>query len=218
MIFSRFFETDTLVSGGVKRDKRKQAEDLSLTSETPSKKSKGVAVHYESTYKDRGRYQQRGRDRRNWDRGFNRDNRDYAPRGGYGGRGGGGRGGRGGRDGRNNGGSRGNDCPQLTLITLTEMGFDLTPLSKTATTSTVNRLQKCLSNWRVVTKNEFVLRIISEGYKIQFTSPLPRRNQPIYYDTNSELHQHTSLEVKNLVEKEAIVPVSYTHLTLPTKA
>ena len=104
---------NTLNRSGVRGGKR-QAEDLSLTSTTPSKKAKGVTVHYETTYDDRNRSFQRGQDWRNRDRSsHNEDRRDYIPRGG--------RGGRGGRDGRNHGGgygsgNRGNDCPQLSLV------------------------------------------------------------------------------------------------------
>ena len=87
------------------------------------------------------------------------------------------------------------------------MGFELIPLSRTATTSTVNRLASCLSNWRLVTNNQMILRIISEGYKLQLTTPVARNSKPIYYDMNSELRHHTNQEVQNLIRKKAIVPV-----------
>ena len=55
------------------------------------------------------------------------------------------------------------------IVILSSMGFDLTVLSKTNVTSTVGRLGTCLQNWKIITSNSFVLKVLSEGYKIQFT-------------------------------------------------
>ena len=127
-------------------------------------------------------------------------------RGYSGGRGGGGRGGRGGGRGGPSSGKRGNES-NFTLVQLTDMGFDLTVLAASNTTSVVNRLSTCVQNWRLITQNQMVLRIVAEGYKIQFHCPVTTSDKPIVYPMCPELETHTRSEVENLVRKGAIKAV-----------
>ena len=126
---------------------------------------------------------------------------------GYGGRGGGGRGGRGGggRGGPSTS-KRGNDA-NFILVELTELGFDLTVLAASNTTSVVNRLSTSVQNWRLITQNQMLLNIVAVGYKIQFHCPVTPSDKPIIYPMCPELEQHTRSEVQNLVKKGAIKAV-----------
>ena len=87
------------------------------------------------------------------------------------------------------------------------MGFDLTVLKNTNVTSVVNRLSSCIDNWKLVTNNQFVLRIVKEGYRIQFQCPATANDTPIIYPMIKELEDHTRQEVRNLIEKGAIKAV-----------
>ena len=71
---------------------------------------------------------------------------------------------------------------QYPIVVLSNLGFNLIPLTVSHTT-VCNRLSQCLSNWELVTQNQFVLRIVKEGVKIQFIlDEHPTSSKPIYYE------------------------------------
>ena len=95
------------------------------------------------------------------------------------------------------------------------LGLDITQMERHACTPVGGRLAQFAHNWRCLTRDPWVLESV-QGYRLPLNH-WPQRSMVPRMQLREDRSQALKVEVKNLIEKGAVVPVSKSqiHLTSP---
>ena len=95
------------------------------------------------------------------------------------------------------------------LLLLTTLGFVVNSVPTLDKLPLGGRLRLCIQNWRKVCSNNWVLNVVSCGYKIPFKFVPKQRFLPKNPKVSGSAHEVLVQEAADLLAKESIVPVGH---------